>query len=717
MNEEENREQLSKDLLRLFVNRYDTFGVMKEDKSYIRREGVIDLNLIERHLKGEITIGSYTIEPKTNRIKWICFDIDPGHHENPEGTARKVLKVLHECSGTGAVLLEASRHPDPSFHIWLFFDPPIHAKTGRAFGNQVKEIVGEPELEVFPKQDEIDEDGFGNLVKLPLGLHQEQKKWSKILDKTVFTPIEPELSHVIPTSIKSEERREPVEKTKGKSPKIRDKVKNLRPCFKKFVKKGGRLSTKDGDTEHYLRLGLIEEAVVHGFGEDQIIELFRKAEDFDEKKTQRYVRHKLDDIRKSGAKTWRCVTIQKHGGCLGAACHLFKKNLENDVEPLEYESHEGLYVEVLNYVKTYIDLFKERQYDVLTAKIFESWIVDQLNTLGYVFFIGPHGSGKTRAEETMEKVCKNSLFAATMTQATLYRALEEFKPTMFFDEVQQYLKDDRQGFLAILNAGQRRGQKAFIMVKGGDGWVMKAFEVFGPKFLASTQTTVATLASRCIVINMYKAPRRMPLFFDEERAAELKGKLKKWAEDFKEKGLPDVQALFKDFRDNRTVEAFINLVMVAPLTYRQRIIDYAKEVEGQVLQDDRLSFYAELYQAVKKGKEAVELLKNSPPVEGARKVTEESSPEDLVMIHFIKEAWDADHPDNEIASQQLGKALSIMGITQKWRDSRTGHRGRIISDEVLTRLATRYDSEHEPPPEDPPEEVEGQEILVGGADN
>jgi hypothetical protein len=46
------------------------------------------------------------------------------------------------------------------------------------------------QIEVFPKQDEVTpERPYGNFVKLPLGKHQVEKKWSCLLDFETFEPL------------------------------------------------------------------------------------------------------------------------------------------------------------------------------------------------------------------------------------------------------------------------------------------------------------------------------------------------------------------------------------------------------------------------------------------------------------------------------------------------------------------------------------------------
>jgi len=63
--------------------------------------------------------------------------------------------------------------------------------VARALGRRIIEKAGTPEVELFPKQTDV-RGGFGNFVKLPLGLHQKERKWSRILDPDTLDPLSSE---------------------------------------------------------------------------------------------------------------------------------------------------------------------------------------------------------------------------------------------------------------------------------------------------------------------------------------------------------------------------------------------------------------------------------------------------------------------------------------------------------------------------------------------
>jgi len=187
LSEEKTIDQLVKALMKLFVNRDDTYGLQGKDGSYRRVNKPLTTEVIKQHLKRKITVGCYQIDPTSNSVKWLCFDIDPERIDDAAKVALKIFEGVRESFGDEAVLLEASRHPDPSYHIWIFFDPPILTSVAKFVGETVLKNLHlkKLDIELFPKQETITEEGFGNLVKMPLGVHRKHNKRSCFLDVTL----------------------------------------------------------------------------------------------------------------------------------------------------------------------------------------------------------------------------------------------------------------------------------------------------------------------------------------------------------------------------------------------------------------------------------------------------------------------------------------------------------------------------------------------------
>jgi len=190
----------------LFVARSDCYAVQLDRGGYVKVEEPLTIEVLTRHLKGDITVGAYQLNGDSF-VKWLCFDLDPERLANPREAATKILQVCFEkfrerdpdgCYverpriWPSAVLVEASRYPDPSYHIWILFSLPLPAKVARWIGLRILELanLNPREIEVFPKQSELDgARSFGNLVKLPLGFHRVEKKWSRFLDPKAFQPL------------------------------------------------------------------------------------------------------------------------------------------------------------------------------------------------------------------------------------------------------------------------------------------------------------------------------------------------------------------------------------------------------------------------------------------------------------------------------------------------------------------------------------------------
>jgi hypothetical protein len=194
--------RLPEALMRFFVNRSDCFCVQKRDGGFVKVDQPLTVEFVNKHLMGEWTVGAYQLDPD-NTVKWLCFDLDPEKLVDPEQAAKKIIRVCFEKRKEEdgverpriwphSLLLEASRYPDPSYHVWVLFNVPTYAKVARWLGYRILELgnLTPKEVEVFPKQSELSpERPYGNFVKLPLGKHQAANKWSRVLDPETFQPL------------------------------------------------------------------------------------------------------------------------------------------------------------------------------------------------------------------------------------------------------------------------------------------------------------------------------------------------------------------------------------------------------------------------------------------------------------------------------------------------------------------------------------------------
>ena len=116
----------------LFVNRlaYTVQSTKPADngKHYYyrpKRDRRLAVGIIRNHLNGLVTIGLYSLNPKTQRSKWVAIDAD---YEN---ALEDLLKLQWELRQDGVdSALERSRRGG---HLWIFMEQPLLAQECRIY--------------------------------------------------------------------------------------------------------------------------------------------------------------------------------------------------------------------------------------------------------------------------------------------------------------------------------------------------------------------------------------------------------------------------------------------------------------------------------------------------------------------------------------------------------------------------------------------------------
>lgn len=135
------------------------------------------LETLRQHLNGQVTIGMYALNPKTQSSKWVAIDAD---YEN---ALEDLLKLQWELRQDGVeAALEKSRR---GAHLWIFAEKPLLARHCRIYIYNlalrlkvpVKGGAGLAQgIEIFPRQDQIGPEEFGNAIRGPLGVHRATGK-------------------------------------------------------------------------------------------------------------------------------------------------------------------------------------------------------------------------------------------------------------------------------------------------------------------------------------------------------------------------------------------------------------------------------------------------------------------------------------------------------------------------------------------------------------
>ena len=108
--------------------------------------------------------------------------------------------------------------------------------------------------------------------------------------------------------------------------------------------------------------------------------------------------------------------------------------------------------------------------------------------------------GKTTALTVLSSLVPRALTSANLTTAVLFRAIEEFMPTLLIDEADTFMRE-REELRGVLNSGHFRPVATVIRLVGEDH-EPRQFSTWCPKVIAMIGDLPGTLADRSVSIRM-----------------------------------------------------------------------------------------------------------------------------------------------------------------------------------------------------------------------
>ena len=178
-------ESTANSLFEMFCHRRECH--LQQVPNWIKFNKPITVDLLKKHIKGEVTIGSYQISLEKDTVIWACFDIDTHNGEqDTDAKLGRLIAVLRKYDIP--FLLEASGSLK-SYHVWVFLQETRTYNAYR-FCQQVKAEADIKESESFPKQKGLNKNSkYGNQVKVPVCLNRKSKGRSAFLDPDTMEPI------------------------------------------------------------------------------------------------------------------------------------------------------------------------------------------------------------------------------------------------------------------------------------------------------------------------------------------------------------------------------------------------------------------------------------------------------------------------------------------------------------------------------------------------
>ncbi len=187
--------------LDLFSGREDCFARQWASKTEAK-QGYVPVRRpmgeqdVEEHLSGKKTYGLYLLRSDAT-VKTAVIDVDLDARFRNQRLSQEDKSLIgrertYMFTRIGDLAKDAGLAPvvefsgGKGFHFWFFFETPVAAGKTRRPLEQISRLLGKDlsafQIEVFPKQDNLSGKGFGNLVKLPLGVHRLTGKRSYFVE-------------------------------------------------------------------------------------------------------------------------------------------------------------------------------------------------------------------------------------------------------------------------------------------------------------------------------------------------------------------------------------------------------------------------------------------------------------------------------------------------------------------------------------------------------
>ena len=205
--------------------------------------------------------------------------------------------------------------------------------------------------------------------------------------------------------------------------------------------------------------------------------------------------------------------------------------------------------------------------------VLHTWVFSASNTTPYLVVLSAtKQSGKTRLLEVLELLVREPFRADSVTEAVLFRVVDQRQPTIVLDEMDATFGagvERTENLRAALNSGNRAGGQVARCVP--PAWVVKEFSVFCPKALAGIDNGrwPDTLLDRSVTVRLKRrAPDEAvsPFYYDEadEAAASVRQVLDAWSASALER-LSAARPDLPDGLSDRAADAWRPLFAIADL--------------------------------------------------------------------------------------------------------------------------------------------------------
>ena len=177
--------------------------------------------------------------------------------------------------------------------------------------------------------------------------------------------------------------------------------------------------------------------------------------------------------------------------------------------------------------------------------------------------------GKSHTSEVLTEFVRFPRTTSSLTEATLFRVVEQYSLCLFLDEVDRTL-DDKQSLIGLLNASQKKKEANAWRCVGKDENEVREFSTWCPKCFVGVGGLPATILDRSVVIALERKPVSFELGRwrdrDRKQIERIQRQLVRWTNDIRKKLPASMRTVsFPPSLDDRGRDAWEVLLAIADL--------------------------------------------------------------------------------------------------------------------------------------------------------
>lgn len=258
-----------------------------------------------------------------------------------------------------------------------------------------------------------------------------------------------------------------------------------------------------------------------------------------------------------------------------------------------------LATEIDAFIKSYLEMPLDSDYLILATWVFHTYLIEKFNTTPILYFYGVKETGKSRAGEVLSELAFRAQRLTSLTEATLFRSVELFKPTLIIDEIKLMGKGGNQGLADLMKTTYKRGLKVsrINLNKNGEDQI-EYFDTFTPLVICTTESIPDIIESRCILFTMQKNSNpQIEKMIDKKWANDLRERLTIFRANYITKELPEAQYIARGRLNEIMFPLYQSLLLVGP-ERKNEFIDIVRRIQKSKENEDGMSLEAEIVKAI-----------------------------------------------------------------------------------------------------------------------